>query len=145
MHNYMNRLPVSVKKSPNLIFNYWIYVQLFHYANPQGSVQQSTEELAMLQCSGIVPFLHCRELQQWFMARKGLLLGKPQLNMVCESPFKDRKYFFCLYPGEINPLLTVLQALALSTLEKLLVSVLKTFIFSTRQVKAVSVASPTFS
>lgn len=41
--------------------------------------------------------------------------------------------------------LTELQALALSTLESLLRSVLKTFIFSTRHVRAVSVASPTFS
>lgn len=41
--------------------------------------------------------------------------------------------------------LTELQALALSTLDSLLMSVLKTFIFSTRHVRAVSVASPTFS
>lgn len=41
--------------------------------------------------------------------------------------------------------LTELQALARSTLESLLVSVSKTFIFSTRHVRAVSVASPTFS
>lgn len=36
-------------------------------------------------------FLPCRELQQWFMARNRLLLGKPRLNMICESPFKDHK------------------------------------------------------
>lgn len=41
--------------------------------------------------------------------------------------------------------LTELQALALSTFERLLTSVLNTFIFSTRVVSAVSVASPTFS
>ncbi|MEQ2202738.1 hypothetical protein XENOCAPTIV_014153 [Xenoophorus captivus] len=38
-----------------------------------------------------------------------------------------------------------LQALARSTLDKLLMSVSNTFIFSTRHVRAVSVASPTFS
>lgn len=48
-------------------------------------------------------------------------------------------------PDRGLPLLTELQALARSTLESLLVSVLKTFIFSTRHVRAVSVASPTFS
>lgn len=41
--------------------------------------------------------------------------------------------------------LTELQALARSTLERLLTSVLNTFIFSTKVVRAVSVASPTFS
>lgn len=41
--------------------------------------------------------------------------------------------------------LTELQALALSTFDRLLTSVLNTFIFSTRVVRAVSVASPTFS
>ena len=41
--------------------------------------------------------------------------------------------------------LTELQALARSTFERLLTSVLNTFIFSTRVVSAVSVASPTFS
>lgn len=46
---------------------------------------------------------------------------------------------------EASSPLTELQALARSTLESLLVSVLKTFIFSTRHVRAVSVASPTFS
>ena len=46
--------------------------------------------------------------------------------------------------GATGPL-TELQALARSTLERLRTSVLKTFIFSTRQVRAVSVASPTFS
>lgn len=43
------------------------------------------------------------------------------------------------------PRLTELQALALSTFERFLTSVLNTFIFSTRVVRAVSVASPTFS
>lgn len=43
------------------------------------------------------------------------------------------------------PRLTKLQALALSTFERFLSSVLNTFIFSTRVVSAVSVASPTFS
>lgn len=41
--------------------------------------------------------------------------------------------------------LTELQALALSILDRLWTSVSKTFIFSTRHVSAVSVASPTFS
>lgn len=41
--------------------------------------------------------------------------------------------------------LTELQALARSIFDRLLTSVSKTFIFSTRQVNAVSVASPTFS
>lgn len=48
-------------------------------------------------------------------------------------------------PWEGVPGLTKLQALALSTFERLLSSVLNTFIFSTRVVSAVSVASPTFS
>lgn len=52
-----------------------------------------------------------------------------------------------LQRGQVRELLslTELQALALSILDRLWTSVSKTFIFSTRQVSAVSVASPTFS
>ncbi len=50
----------------------------------------------------------------------------------------------CVQVREQMPL-TELQALALSILDRLRTSVSKTFIFSTRQVRAVSVASPTFS
>jgi len=46
---------------------------------------------------------------------------------------------------EGTPLLTLQQAFALSILDRLLTLDLKTFIFSTKQHKAVSVASPTFS
>lgn len=55
--------------------------------------------------------------------------------------FKEQRYI----NSEFQGVLTELQALARSTLESLLKSVLKTFIFSTKQVNAVSVASPTFS
>lgn len=92
---------------------------------PKTAQRPASQEIASLWHTG--PLAH----RKWLLLKEQLSqsLSLPPIPQGCRG----------------LPPLTELQALARSTLDSLLVSVSKTFIFSTRHVKAVSVASPTFS
>lgn len=68
-----------------------------------------------------------------------LLEDTEKRGFIVESQFHILELF------KIKRALTEQQALALSILDRFFTLVLNTFIFSTRQHRAVSVASPTFS